>query len=299
MKKFSNVHKKQLFYWLGHHIDYPTPESKRIKLDDAARVKYTDALKAAIEHGLWAKSPRVPDYLGNKATKRSFVVTRPITCFTEWLVGESLPHTTRYGRLGLGFPRRFVFERGGHPLIYVKGVKTGDQYTKNLLSLMELLNDARLTRCLGEDDIRDYQRRLDYICHFAKWATPPPIPRVRVGKRRTLPKSRTPRTIRFTGLGEEVRFERSYGKRMDLLEEREWRIVYHPTFKKYFTKSPAGPNTPDYFIPFDAGEDLFTVVLPDNRTMNMVMNEKFFVKRFFPRDGLHTTILSLDDIGTF
>ena len=101
------------------------------------------------------------------------------------------------------------------------------------------------------------------------------------------------------GRVDQVAYERRYGKRLELLEEREWRIVYHSTFKKYFTKPAPGPNRPDYFMPFTVGDDLFTVVLPDNKTLNLVMNDRFFVEKFYPEEGLHTTVLSLEDIGTF
>ena len=40
MKRYNNVHRKQLFHWIGHHIDHPTPDSQQIKLDDTARKKY-------------------------------------------------------------------------------------------------------------------------------------------------------------------------------------------------------------------------------------------------------------------
>ena len=255
-----------------------------------------DALKSAITNGLWCKTPRVPDRLGDKTTAKHFEVSRPITCFTEWPLVESRPHTTRYGRLGLGFPRRFVFDRGGHPVIYVKGILSGDQYTKNFLTLKEFLADDRLADIFGENQIKDHQKRLDYVTHFAKWSC---MPRSKAPKGTTKTSSSPRKSVMLVSGVDEKNFERRYGKRQELLEEREWRVVFHPTFKRYFQKPISGRNKPDYYMPFDVGDDLFTVVLPDNRTMNMVMNNKFFVEKFYPKDGLHTTILSLDDIDTF
>ena len=302
MKRYSNIHRKQLFHWIGHHIDYPTDGAQQIELDDAARKKYLDALKGAIRNGLWVKKPRDPDRLGNKATPKHFEVSRPITCFTEWPVGESLPHTTRYGRLGLGFPRRFVFERGGHPLIYVRGILSGDQYTRNLLTLKEFLSDDRLVGIFGEEKINDHQRRLDYITHFAKWSRIPPIPGSKAKARLVgyfEARRRREKSAMSKDEVEEINFERSYGQRQELLEEREWRVVYHSTFGRHFKKSIHGPNSPEYYMPFAVGEDLFTVVLPDNKTVNMAMNDSFFIRKFYPGDSPHVTVLSLDDIGTY
>src|SRR5690349_5406552 len=113
MANYNNIHRQQLFHWIGSHID-SRRAGQRGKLDDAARTEYVSCLRGALKHGLWVKTPRDPDFLGKGDLIK---VTRPIACFTEWTLGQSLPHTTRYGRLGLGFPKRFVLSRGGQPLI--------------------------------------------------------------------------------------------------------------------------------------------------------------------------------------
>lgn len=300
MKKFSHVHRKQLFYWLGHHIDYPTPDSKRITLDDASRGKYIESLKRALTQGLWLKTPGTPDRLGNVPKGSHFEVSRPITCFTEWQVNESEPHTTRYGRLGLGFPRDFVFKRGGHPVVYVKGIHSGDQYTKNLLTLRDFLNDSRLSKTFDPDEIELHRRRLDYITHFAKWARKPPAPRLFPWRRSAkTPAKKSRPSLGAAGFIEEANFNRRFGAPQELLEEREWRIVHHSSFKKYFEKPGKEKPAPDFYIPFQTGHELFTVVLPDNKTVNMVMNDKFFIRKFYPADAPHVTVLSLDDVNTF
>jgi hypothetical protein len=298
MKKFNQVHRKQLYYWLGYHIDYPTPDSKQVKLDDAVRSKYVDALKRSLTQGLWVKTPGTPDRLGNVPGGTHFQVHRPIACFTEWQVNESLAHTTRYGRMGLGFPRDFVFKRGGHPIVYVKGIHSGDQYTKNMITLRDFLKDSRLEELFDADELEGHQRRLDYITHFAKWARRPPAPKVVIGRKSTKASVKRNAAARATAAAE-AKFIRRFGTLQEYLEEREWRIVYHSTFKKYFVKPGREKPAPDYYIPFKTGHELFTVVLPDNRTVNMVMNTKFFVERLFPADAPHVTVLSLEDVNTF
>lgn len=184
-------------------------------------------------------------------------------------------------------------------MVYVKGIHAGDQYTKNLLTLRDFLADERLAELFDAEKIADHQRRLDYITHFAKWAGKPPTPRQFARRKKINAILNPSRRSKLMGRVDQVAYERRYGKRLELLEEREWRIVYHSTFKKYFTKPAPGPNRPDYFMPFTVGDDLFTVVLPDNKTLNLVMNDRFFVEKFYPEEGLHTTVLSLEDIGTF
>ncbi len=47
------------------------------------------------------------------------------------------------------------------------------------------------------------------------------------------------------------------------------------------------------------GVELYTVALPDNRTVNLVMGNKFFLREFFGSGRPHVTVISLQDVGTF
>ena len=114
---YNNIHRQQLFHWIGIHIEAKAPGRF---LTDALRDEYIDCLEDALNNGLWAKVPGTPDQLGDG---KLIKVSRPITCFTEWSLGQSLPHTQRYGRMALGFPKRFVLERGGQPVTYVSDLK--------------------------------------------------------------------------------------------------------------------------------------------------------------------------------
>src|SRR5512134_3427339 len=107
MTRYNSIHRQQLFHWIGKHIDDRTVGKS---LTDSLRSDYVACLEGALENGLWLKTPRLPDCLGDGLLIK---VHRPIVCFTEWSLGQSLPHTTRYGRLALGFPKRFVLSRGG------------------------------------------------------------------------------------------------------------------------------------------------------------------------------------------
>jgi hypothetical protein len=41
------------------------------------------------------------------------------------------------------------------------------------------------------------------------------------------------------------------------------------------------------------------LVLPDNYTVNRVMQDKELPKQLFPENGPHVTVISWQDIGTF
>ena len=91
---------------------------KRKLLRDELVQEVLRQLRGSLEHGLWIKSPRYPEKFELRGN--SFALDLWIACFTEWSFGESLPHTAEYGRIGLGFPKRRVIERGGQSVTYFR-----------------------------------------------------------------------------------------------------------------------------------------------------------------------------------
>jgi len=292
MPRYNNVHRQQLFHWIGAHIeaDRTSKSSRPRDLDDRHRRTYLDCLDGALRHGLWLKTPRDPDQLGDGSKVK---VTRPIVCFTEWSLHESLPHTTRYGRLGLGFAKRFVSERGGQPVAYVRDQKRGDPFTKALLDLVAAFRAG----ALQGPRATALALQLDYLSHFVKRnrALPKPRPAPVAKRRARKPKGAgaTARRVAPVNL-----FERRFGRTLHYLEEREWRIVHDPSLEGHFHPGPRG-GAPDWYLPFETGEHLFTVVLPDNRTVHMALQSASLRRRLFQKEQPHVSVLSLEDIGTF
>jgi hypothetical protein len=102
-------------------------------------------------------------------------------------------------------------------------------------------------------------------------------------------------------------FKRKFGLPLQFVEEREWRIVYHPSARG-FVKGPLS-GTPDFYLPYIPGEELFTLVLPDNKTVCQLLQSDWFTERLFT-PWLHypglsgrrvppVTLLAHSDIGTF
>jgi hypothetical protein len=285
MAAYNGIHRQQLFHWIGNHIDSLTGGS----LTDALRDEYVNCLRGALVRGLWVKTPRDPDCLGDGSLIK---VHRPITCFTEWTLGQSLPHTTRYGRLGLGFPKKFVLSRGGQPVIYVRDSSKNDPYTRALKELARFFRRSELKDMVSKHQLKEVQEHFDYLAHFNKRIRRQTVPRLIFKKSTVAKKARKP----VRDLSDS--FVRSFGGTLHYLEEREWRIVYSSALDDFFDQGGAA-GQPDYFLPFVPGRELFTVVLPDNRTVNMALNNSLIRKKLHPADAPHVTVLSLEDIGTF
>ena len=297
---YNNIHRQQLFHWIGIHIEKKTDG---YSLTDDLREEYVACLEGALENGLWAKVPRFPDQLGDGKLVR---VHRPITCFTEWSLSQSLPHTQRYGRLGLGFPKKFVFDRGGQPVTYVRDHAKGDPY---VFALKALNKFAATLDGMGvpTKEAVEIRNHLDYLSHFAKRATKPALPILSIIKKTPLapgsiakPKLSSQSPTRFARMLKSISdpYNRKYGTTLHYMEEREWRIVYHDSLKDRFAIGPKS-GTPAYYIPFKPGQELYTVALPDSRTLSIALNRKTLRERLYPQNAPPVTILSLQDIGTF
>lgn len=286
---YNSIHRQQLFHWIGFHIERDTVRGE--PLTDPLRNVYLDCLEDALTTGLWAKVPRNPDQLGDGKLVK---VKRPITCFTEWSLGQSQPHAKRYGRLALGFPKTFVSKRGGQPVTYVRDSTRRDPYVSAINAI------ARFTGTLKEsDDAEEIKKHVEYLSHFVKRmkklnkeplssladATPAahPEPSARPAR-----KPNRPRDL----------YSRTFGTTLHYMEEREWRIVYDDSLDSVFKKGPQN-GQPEYYIPFKPGRELYTIALPDNRTVNLAFNRERLFEKLFPKDAPHVTIISLQDIGTF
>ena len=290
---YNNIHRQQLFHWIGIHIEEKANDHY---LTDNLREEYVACLEDALENGLWAKVPRLPDQLGDGKLLK---VRRPITCFTEWSLGQSLPHTQRYGRLALGFPKTFVFNRGGQPVTYVPDQAKGNPYVSALKAFAKFAAtlDGMGVPSKEADEIRNH---LDYLSHFAKRTKKPALPIIR---KAPLPSGSSAKPKLSANVARRLKtmldpYNRKYGTPLHYMEEREWRIVYDDSLKDWFETGPKS-GTPSYYIPFKPGQELYTVVLPDNRTVNIALGREALREKVYPQNAPHVTILSLQDIGTF
>jgi hypothetical protein len=295
------IHKQQLFHWIGQSIDV---ENKRKKiLSDALLDKTLDHIRASLKNGLWVKTPRVPELftLGDDL----LALRRPITCFTEWSLGDSLLHTGNYGRIGFGFPKKWVIARGGQSVTYYRHANDST-FLKTMFALLKATADP-----IGNGDWRPKPgQNLDallYMLHFAKMVRASASAgggkkkkaKAKVGGVKAIVK-------KVAGKAAPVpSFRRKFGAELEFVEEREWRIVHHPSIKRF----RPGPGFPDYYLPYIPGEELFTLVVPDHKVLSALLQDTSLKKHLFTphlvrRYNLKTevppvTVLSHSDLGTF
>ncbi len=312
----NNIHRQQLFHWIGGDIEgYKNGRVKiRRRLTDRERESYLGHLSNAISNGLWMKIPRIPETIedGSKISHHGQKI--PVTCFTEWTLNLSAPHTAKYGRLGLGFSKNWVMSRGGQPVTYFKSTGARRLYANAMLELNSFLNKQPKSKKGAE-----LLQKFNYVAAFSRAVKSPPIPfslpvkkqvhwqrevlhyvaETDAPKYHALPPDPVFKELRQLMKRQKAdNFKRRFGVRLDLAEEREWRIVYHPELRRKGVIID-GLLPPDYFVPFVPGKELFTVVLPDNRTVSMALQCDPIRRELFASNRPHVTILSFEDIGTF
>jgi hypothetical protein len=287
--KAVRLHRRQLFHWIGSDL------VEKGKLTDEIRQKYVTYLKKSLEQGLWLKCPRQKDRLvhGNQIE-----VTQPICCFTETSLDEIADHSQNYGQLGLGFPKRFVLERGGRPVNYLHDKKT-DPSVQAWKRLVETFEKPAVLNSLSEKERHEVKESLSFVSHFLKAMNVAPQKRAAPSRR-----AKTKKTERRAKPVVNSQ-QRSFGGPLHFLEEREWRFVVREMRNRIVPKgAQMNPEyndscEPPWFMPYTPGKDLFTVVFPDNVTLSMAMEDEFVRPQLFQRDRPHVTVLSLDDLGTF
>jgi hypothetical protein len=133
------IHSKFLVHWTGKDIeDCSVTEKSQL---------YVERLKDDLEKGLFAKRT-------SEDSIRKWKIKNLVRiCFTEIRLSQAQTHAERYGKLGIGFTRDFIMNKGGRPVIYIP---------------FDAKDDGRLL----EDSIRNvYEKSNDNgeIHRSAKW----------------------------------------------------------------------------------------------------------------------------------
>ncbi len=140
------VHSDFLIYWTGKDIDeehQPTwyDDDHHSKTGSVVNDLYLRRLRDILTYGLW-----MTDEGARKFHVGSSEITIPATpqcCFTELKLSESRRHAVRYGRLGIGVKRPFLFQRFGRPLAYF-GFGERKYSDKFLEACLQDLQDKKL-----------------------------------------------------------------------------------------------------------------------------------------------------------
>lgn len=104
----KDIDEKYEVNWHERHASTTNPEATK---------EYLIRLKSILKYGLWMTFDRNDQYIKNNYASFS---RPPVarTCFTELKLSEARNHACRFGRLGVGFKRFFLFDRLGAPVLY-------------------------------------------------------------------------------------------------------------------------------------------------------------------------------------
>jgi hypothetical protein len=107
-----------LVYWTGKgiHLDLKT-------ISDVNRRDYVERLRDILTNGFWMNAPaeRIEGWASIPESAGIYVKYEiPMTCFTEVRLSQAELHSQRYGLLGIGVERKFVLDRRGGPVHYVR-----------------------------------------------------------------------------------------------------------------------------------------------------------------------------------
>jgi len=153
------IHSGFLIHWTGKDIDdeYDKQwyESDKSKTNKDITGKYIKRLHEILEYGLWMTEEN-SETLRFDSTSISIPNT-PKTCFTELKLSESRKHARRYGRLGIGVKRPFLFERMGRPLIYYHHLKlNNDVFLKDCAQNLADNNLLNFFKPMSSSNISTY-----------------------------------------------------------------------------------------------------------------------------------------------
>jgi len=120
----ETIHSDFLVHWSGKDIDEKhepdwTSESSSLTTSNGTIEAYLKRLKSILKYGLWMTKDEPPEEVTvNGQTFPKPLVAR--TCFTELKLSQVRKHAERFGRLGIGVKRYFLFDRMGSPMSYVQ-----------------------------------------------------------------------------------------------------------------------------------------------------------------------------------
>lgn len=161
------IHSRFLVHWTGKDIDDKNcPETEKSQM-------YVERVKDDLKKGLFSKRT-------SEDSIREWKIKNLVRiCFTEIRLSQTKVHAKSYGRLGIGFTRDFIMNKGGRPVIYIPYEPTEDGrlledsimkvYTKsehnaeiNKSSIWIMAHVKRMSNEKNEDYYEEMEWRLVY-----------------------------------------------------------------------------------------------------------------------------------------
>lgn len=294
---------KLLFRWVGKSIE-DKPPKQRAFITPYQRQEYLKYLADALDHqkGLFSRTP-TDENLGKVISKgkrdgksiRRFKSELPCLCFTELDLGDCAHHWNQFGRLAFGFTKQFILKQGGSPMQYCLGTSDCDS-VHDLACVSDYLKRvATGTEKAEMDAMAAFQR----LCHFYKRVRPEVAERKSPTEKpkdykATEKKKFRPEPSPEDKLAKEAGFGRLSPMRH--LEEHEWRLVYSENHDRWH-KIKGGRSTAEAWFHVEVGEELQMIILPDNRSLQLVQQSDYLCDRLFRFPKKPVQVLSLEVIA--
>lgn len=118
------IHSDFIIHWTGKDIDkYDQGWVKKHYSKTKKQIAdlYLKRLEDILEYGLWMTKKEEDKSIFIREDRKEIEIKRPWvarTCFTELKLSEARSHAKKFGRLGIGFKRFFLFDRLGSPMVY-------------------------------------------------------------------------------------------------------------------------------------------------------------------------------------
>ena len=116
------IHSDFLVHWTGKDLDaqfdpgwYASDRSVTDRASPLTRA-YVERLQSILKYGFWLTEEDEIRFPIDR--KEVAIPSIPKLCFSELRLSESRTHAKRYGRLGIGVKRAYLFSRFGRPVAY-------------------------------------------------------------------------------------------------------------------------------------------------------------------------------------
>lgn len=197
-----------LVHWTGKDIS-----TRQDALTPTECDQYVDRLVSILTRGFWMTRPTDRLVGGNRRSRRgssiSYSMHPAMTCFTEVRLSNAIAHARKFGLLGIAVDRRFVLDRWGSPVHYVRNSKEENLVGK-FFELRYLLQQCARSGGVSTQDA------LDAAEHLGLFFKP----------------MSSPNTDDFA-----------------MIDEHEWRVVWNEEQQTRGNIAPTGAVHPEFRMP--------------------------------------------------
>lgn len=239
----NTVHRRQLFHWIGAHIKEPANR-------ESGAVKYVKALKDSINDGLWFTISAQESAKVHYLEERELV---PMICFTDNKISDCVYHASSYGKLGLGFPKKFVIQNCGMPVHYVSNKTKMNPYLDAVRAIQSHIINSSDSNLITHWNV---------IANNIKPMTDATLQRVRESK---------PKENRQKEPNKYKLLHRNYGQVLKYYVEHEWRIILS---NKLSNKGNVSHTEERPKLKYSMERDLFSLVLPSRLVFEVLKHEE-------------------------